>query len=64
MTDQREPVDITALFEDGREIEAAIKKGAQQAVRIHKALGHEVATWQDGKVVWIQPEDIVLDDDN
>ncbi len=62
MTDPQEPIDIAALFSDGKEIEAAVRKGADRAVRIHKALGQAVAVWRDGKVVWIQPEDIVLDD--
>lgn len=41
-------------------MEADIKRGVREAVRIHKLLGNPVATWRDGKVVWIQPEDIVL----
>ena len=28
---------------------------------LHKALGNPMATWKDGQVVWIQPEDIVVD---
>lgn len=30
----------------------------QEAVRDHKRAGNPIAAWEDGKVVWIQPEDI------
>ena len=56
-------VDIDGLFEDGREIDAALIEAARDARRLHKALGHPMATWKDGQVVWVQPEDIVIDDD-
>ena len=36
---------------------------ARDARRLHKALGNPMATWQDGRVVWVQPEDIVVDDE-
>lgn len=51
------------LFEDGRAIDQALKEAAQDARRLHKAFGNPMATWKDGQVVWIQPEDIVVDDD-
>ena len=31
---------------------------SRDARRLHKALGNPMATWKDGKVVWVQPEDI------
>jgi hypothetical protein len=52
---------IKELFENGRAIDEALKEGARDARRLHKALGSPMATWQDGQVVWIQPEDIVVD---
>ena len=54
---------IGELFEDGRAIDAALRDAALDARRLHKALGNPMATWRDGQVVWIQPEDIVVDDD-
>lgn len=33
------------------------------ARRLHKAFGRPMATWKDGQVVWIQPDDIKVDDD-
>ena len=52
---------IGELFEDGRAIDAALREAARDARRLHKALGNPMATWKDGQVVWIQPEDIVVD---
>lgn len=49
------------VFEDGRAIDVALRQAARDARRLHKALGNPMATWKDGQVVWIQPEDIVVD---
>ena len=55
---------IDELFEDGRAIDEALKEAARDARRLHKALGNPMATWKDGQVVWVQPEDIDVDDDS
>lgn len=55
---------INELFEDGRAIDEALREAARDARRLHKALGNPMATWQDGQVVWVQPEDIEIDDDS
>lgn len=55
---------LTELFEDGRAIDEALKEAARDARRLHKALGNPMATWKDGQVVWIQPADIKIDDDD
>lgn len=52
---------LKELFEDGRAIDEALKEAARDARRLHKALGNPMATWKDGQVLWIQPEDIVVD---
>ena len=54
---------IDELFEDGRVIDEALKEAARDARRFHKALGNPMATWVDGRVVWVQAEDIVVDDE-
>ena len=53
---------IDELFRDGKEIDEAMKKAVQEALRQHKRAGNPVAAWRDGKTVWIQPEDIVVED--
>jgi len=43
-----------------------ILKGLRDAVRDtfreHKLLGLPIAVWKDGKAVWLQPEEIELDE--
>lgn len=55
---------LQELFEDGRAIDEALKQAARDARRLHKALGNPMATWRDGRVVWVQPEDIQVDDES
>jgi hypothetical protein len=57
-----EKPDIDALFADGREIDAAIAKAVREAVLQHKRAGNPIAVWQDGRVVWIPPEEIAVDE--
>jgi hypothetical protein len=57
----RQPT-IEELFEDGRAIAEALLRVAAEARQLHKRLGHPMASWQDGKVVWIRPEDLDADD--
>lgn len=51
-------------FDDDESMDNAFAEAARDARRLHKALGHPMATWRDGHVVWVQPEDIVVDDDS
>ncbi|MEO5820517.1 MAG: hypothetical protein ABIT71_08420 [Vicinamibacteraceae bacterium] len=53
---------LDELFEDGRAIDQALLDAARDARRFHKAMGNPMATLVDGKVVWVQPEDIRVDD--
>jgi hypothetical protein len=41
-----------------QQVEAAVQSAAREALLMHKRLGNPVPTWQDDRVVWIQPEDI------
>ena len=54
---------LDELFEDGTAIDEALREAARDARRLHKALGNPMATWADGRVVWVQPEDIRIDDE-
>ena len=62
MSDNKSTLD--ELFEDGREIDEALKEAARDARRLHKALGNPMATWRNGQVVLVRPEDINIDDDS
>ena len=36
----------------------ALRQAVQEALQRHKRDGHPVAIWKDGRVEWVQPEDI------
>ena len=57
------PPSIDEIFEDGRAIDEALRLAACDARRFHKRLGNPIATWQNGRVLWIQPEDIDVSED-
>ena len=48
---------------DVARILAALRQAVQEALLSHKRAGNPVATWKDGRVVWVQPEDIPVPDD-
>ena len=41
----------------------AINQAIREALREHKRIGNPVATWRDGQVVWLQPHEILVDDE-
>lgn len=45
-------------------ITEALQLAAQDARRLHKQTGHPIVVWEDGKVVWIPPEEIVVGDED
>jgi hypothetical protein len=53
---------ITEIFQEGTEIDRALRLAAREAILFHKRIGNPIAVWEDGKVVWIQPEDIRVED--
>jgi hypothetical protein len=55
-----EPSRIAQEFDRGEAIDAAIDEAAEEAILFHKRIGNPIATWKDGKVVWIAPEDIPI----
>jgi len=57
--DPTRPQTITEKLADRAGIEAALRKAGQAAVLEHAHAGFPVATWKDGKVVWLQPEEIL-----
>ena len=50
-------------FANRAEIECALDAGIRAVILKHKQAGNPIATWQDGKVVLVAPEDIILPPD-
>ncbi|TPW05454.1 MAG: hypothetical protein FD129_2765 [bacterium] len=59
----RDPAtDIGAVLEDRDAIDRALRRAVREAVRRHKLLGKPVVAWSDGEVVWVPPEEIVIEE--
>jgi len=61
MTTEREP-SMDELWEDGRAIDRALREAVREALLRHKKLGESIVVWKDGKVVWVPPEEIEVED--
>ena len=44
------------------EIRKVVRRAVRHALLDHKRAGNPVAIWQDGKVVLLQPEEILIDE--
>jgi hypothetical protein len=49
---------IARTLADTALIERTLGKAVREALLRHKRAGNPVASWRNGKAVWIQPEDI------
>ena len=43
---------------DIRLIEQPLARAVREALRRHKQAGNPIAIWRDGRVVWLEPQDI------
>ena len=50
---------ISKLMADHALITEALRRAVREAVLEHARAGRPVATWREGKVVWIPPEEIL-----
>jgi hypothetical protein len=53
---------ISELMRDNDLFQKAMGEAVQDALRLHKRLGHPIVTWRDGKVAVIPPEEIEVED--
>jgi hypothetical protein len=53
---------LSRLLAESDAVEAAVRAAVHDALLMHKRLGNPVVTWQDGKVVWIPPDEIPVDE--
>jgi hypothetical protein len=49
---------ISETFADPEKITQALAKGVYDALLRHKQAGNPVVVWQNGKMVWLKPEEI------
>jgi len=62
MNERRSPPNRELLV-DGTAIDAAVNRAAREAVLAHARAGNPVATCRNGKVEWVQPEEILAEFD-
>jgi hypothetical protein len=48
------------LIDEREKVDAAFRRAVNHALMMNKRLGNPIATWKDGKVVIVPPEEIVL----
>jgi hypothetical protein len=46
--------------EHAKDIEKILQRAVNHALLMHKHLGNPIASWKDGKVVIVPPEEIVI----
>jgi hypothetical protein len=51
------------LYTHAKDIELVFRKAVREAVLEHKRANNPIAIWRDGKVVILQPDEIVIDDE-
>ena len=49
-------------FTHAKEIEAIFREAVRRALLFHKRMGNPIASWENGKVVIIPPEEIPVED--
>lgn len=59
-----EKKDIDKLFADSVGLTRALTKAVKQAILQHKRAGNPIAIWRDGQVVWIDPEEIQVQEED
>lgn len=45
---------IKEILSDEKQITETLQRAIREAVEIHKRAGNPLATWKDGKAVWIE----------
>jgi hypothetical protein len=56
--DQPRELTIDETWADTDHISAALRRAGRAALLMHARAGNPVSTWKDGKVVWLQPEEV------
>ena len=55
---QRDPRPLEEKLRDLRLIQDALGRAVRDALQLHRRAGNPIAVLQDGKVVWLPPEEI------
>lgn len=53
--------EISKFFKDPERVTAALQAGIQTALLRHKKMGNPICVSRNGKIIWIPPEDILVE---
>ncbi len=56
---EQPPSSIAELLADDALINEAIARAVREAVLKHARAGQPVATWQNGQVIWMKPDEVL-----
>ncbi len=56
--EESEKKDISRIIADRDRIASALAEGVKDALKRHKQAGNPIVVMQDGKMVWLKPEEI------
>ena len=63
MGDHTKPLRTIDLCRDAKKMEKVFQLAVREALIMHKRIGNPIATWRDGKVFIIPPEEIEIPPD-
>ncbi len=52
---------ISKFFQNPERVTQVLQAGIRLALRQHKQAGNPVCSWQNGEIVWIEPDKIPLE---
>jgi hypothetical protein len=58
MKPQKNEDKISIIMNDSEQVRAIIQSGINEALLKHKQAGNPVCGWKNGKVFWVEPENI------
>jgi len=58
-----EPITDNLLL-DTKRVQRALNRALRNALIMHKKLGNPIAAWENGKVVIVPPEEIVIPEEH
>ena len=58
MSNPERAIHANARIQDAKVVEEALAKAVRDALRLHKRAGNPIPEWRDGKVRWLDPEEI------
>lgn len=50
--------DLLRVFQEGTEVDEALRRAGREAIRRHKRGGVPLVVWKDGRVVHVPPEEL------